>query len=913
MCPLKLRQWLLAAQFQRLLAEEYSLSWALRTDCMSKESGGFKHHHYPDSITAFISTSKSPRMTSKIHLKRSVLILLFPFAWLSVVAQPDSVIAGNNAEVLFEGPVAGGLHLTMEITADQYPLPAGQNPAYQFEVNPPVVTDRVRYVTNDGTAHVTEIRLFEPGIPFYPDVMSEGDDGLGITNFALNAPVTASSRWANERHERLAVDGSLAFESRWVSGSGRPHWLEIDLQQERAIGCIQMVSGYLSGAEWLRVAEDYWFEYLKAGEWHEIPGSGRQAGAEPSRMGFVLSSDQGSYQLIHRQEANNWKLMHALPGSEAVVKEYFQLPDADVRQGVPFRKSLVVTGNSVVFLVNGRPMYSFSHDLGVELTVSAAGFSEDVVLHLNHVESEVSPTERSVLLGNLHLGADGQEEYPFRFNPLTVRHNLALARSGIDRVVVEAIPGVAGQQVSISGQDVTQLEITIQGQEAVDVPVRVVSADGSQTREYRILVTPVPPWNGYELAFADEFDGSELDDTKWRYRIGTRWDSVQRAQNVSVRDGRLVIDLEVDADGTQYTGGVISLDQFGHGYYETRARLWKNTGWHAAFWQMQVSGTRVNEIDGFESVLPDSFTSNLQYYHPRHILGSQRHEANVAAEYNVYGWEWLPDRVRFYLNGKLIRESLYPGPHLPAEVWLSCVARTNASTDDLPGTIEFEYFRYYRPIEDRAGEIEDALVVDMDSDGYSESGTWETSEFAVSHRWDLRTRVSEVPGSTARWEANLERSGFYDVYVWNPYIFSDGNHSQATYRLQQGDKVTERLTNPMADGQAWVSLGRHRFSGDEPVSVTMEVDGSQSHRADAVAFRRVATSNAGAMLPGGIRHNEEWSHHKERGWLYHPDIPGDDWIHWFQLNAGAWISSRGDIYPWVYNRLEALWKDVAEN
>lgn len=825
------------------------------------------------------------------------------------VAQGDSLV-GNDSTLVFDGNIEGGLHLTMELSATRYPLPAGQDPAYQFEVNPPVVTDRIRYVTNDNTAHITEIRLFEPGIPFYPDVMSEGDDGLGITNFALNASVTASSRWAEERHERLAVDGSLAFESRWVSGSGRPHWLAIDMGQQRSIGCIQMVSGYLSGAEWLRVAEDFWFEYYHDGDWHAIPGSERQAGAEPSRMGFIFSSEEKSYQLIHRQEANNWKLLQIPAGGEPTTVQYFSLPSADVRQGVSFRKELIVTKETVAFVVNGKPLYLFSHDLGSEMEVSVAGFSEDIELQLSRVEADIHPQESSVLLGNVKLSVEGQEGYPFRFHPLEVQQNLALAQANVDRVVVDAVPGVEGQRIMIMGQLTSPLEVPISSGGAMDLTVRVVSADRSQTREHVIRVTPVPPRAGYELAFADEFEGGELDRSKWNYRIGTRWDSVQRAQNVSVRDGRLVIDLEVDTDGTQYTGGVISVDQFGHGYYEAKARLWKNTGWHAAFWQMQVSGSmRVNEIDGFESVLPDSFTTNLQYYHPRHILGSERHEANVAEEFNVFGWEWLPDRVRFYLNGKLIRESDYPGPHLPAEVWLSCVARTNASMDDLPGTIEFEYFRYYRPIDDGAAAIEDALIVDMDSTGYSETGNWKTTNAAVSHNQELRTRMSEEQGATVRWEASLEQSGLFEVFVWNPYIFSDGNHSVATYQIQQGEDQTSKVINPMGDGQTWVSLGRYRFSSDEPVVVSKTVNSNQPHRADAVAFRQVKKTNAGSLLRDGVRINDEWSHHPERGWLYHPDIPVGEWLHWFQLNPGIWVSSKEDIYPWVYHTVAAVWEE----
>lgn len=779
-------------------------------------------------------------------LRRRFPVVLVLGLWIappSSASAADREIAGRGTETLFSGPVSGGAHVRFDLTPVRYPLPSGQDPAYAFIVNPPVTTDKVRYVSNDRTAHVTEIRLFEPGMPVYPDVMSEEDEGVGLVNYALNAPVTASSRWANERHESRAVDGSLAFESRWVSGDPdlRPHWLAIDLQRQRAIGCIQMASGYLSGSDWLQVAEDFRYEYNKDGAWVEIPGSGRQAGAEPSSMAITVAGPSGAYHLAHRQQADNWTLSFVPAGGSAQVVDSIALPAADIRQGVRSRLELLVTAKVVVFMVNGQALYSFDHDMEGSVTVGVESLSADVELHLDGIETAVSPAPGGTLLADVRIAAQGAQAPPFRFHPFLAHQQYALVSNTIGEITVSVIPAVAGQQVTVMGQAGTGATVATTGQSAVEVLIRVVSADGSQSRTYHIHVTPVPPWDGYELALSDEFDRAALDLSKWSHRVGTRWDSIQRAENVAVQDGRLVIRLEVDGNGQQYTGGVISKERLGYGYYETRARLWRHPGWHSAFWQLQTSGVRVNEIDGFESLYPDRFTTNLQYYYPRHILGVANHDADVAGDYNVFGWEWLPDRLRFYLNGQLIRESDYPGPHLPANVWLSCVAHPNASTEELPGMIEFDYFRYYRPVEPIGERLADALVVDTRSGGYRETGTWENSDAAVSHRGDFETRVSRQVGGTAVWSANVERTGWHEVFVWNPYVITDGTLSEVAFHVAHAEGVSERVINPMRDGQTWVSLGRHWFSRETGAAVTLLTGSGQPHRADAVAFLPVAS------------------------------------------------------------------------
>ena len=101
-------------------------------------------------------------------------------------------------------------------------------------------------------------------------------------------------------------------------------------------------------------------------------------------------------------------------------------------------------------------------------------------------------------------------------------------------------------------------------------------------------VTPLPP-PGYQLVFSDEFDGGSLNTNRWGFRLESKMLSTQQRENVSVKDGNLVIALRKESvRGKNYTGGgVISRPTFVYGYYEARFKTPPAEGWHTSFWAMK--------------------------------------------------------------------------------------------------------------------------------------------------------------------------------------------------------------------------------------------------------------------------------------------------------------------------------------
>lgn len=267
---------------------------------------------------------------------------------------------------------------------------------------------------------------------------------------------------------------------------------------------------------------------------------------------------------------------------------------------------------------------------------------------------------------------------------------------------------------------------------STDVTVRVTVSKPS-------AVTGAVP-RGYELSWADEFNAATVNEDDWYYRFGAnrapdpKINSAQRAENVSiVRDpnnptnGLAQIDLKKEeyvlpttGETYHYTGGGLITDRaFSYGYYEVRAKFFDRDGWHSAFWTADGSSTRT-EIDGFEhdSSHPSELRNNVITWNPSGLtLTSGNFDAgfDASADFHVYGFDWTPYGVAFYVDNKLTHFARYPAymhEHGAAMVWLTAIAinmggdhaidgvdltTLNGKQFGTLGSIQFDYFRYYAP------------------------------------------------------------------------------------------------------------------------------------------------------------------------------------------------------------------------
>ena len=202
------------------------------------------------------------------------------------------------------------------------------------------------------------------------------------------------------------------------------------------------------------------------------------------------------------------------------------------------------------------------------------------------------------------------------------------------------------------------------------------------------------PEGEWKLVWADEFDGTELDTSKWDYRLsmmGTEWpawtdEGVHLDGNSNAvftamsKDGRPVssqlqtgynfMDQPVQKtvfghDHLQWNIGKLRESKFTHGpgYYECRCRLQQREGWWSAFWiQSPIIGASLDpavsgvEIDVMESFKPGKVNGH-NVFTGGYGLDMQRKKVGGldgvdTSEFHTFGLLWDETGYTFFVDGK---------------------------------------------------------------------------------------------------------------------------------------------------------------------------------------------------------------------------------------------------------------------
>jgi len=182
------------------------------------------------------------------------------------------------------------------------------------------------------------------------------------------------------------------------------------------------------------------------------------------------------------------------------------------------------------------------------------------------------------------------------------------------------------------------------------------------------ILPPPPAGTKWELAWADEFEGAALDETKWN-RLGD-W---PRRDGYWVREdaclsGRGTLLLRTRKDGERYTCGAVNTrGKFEHafGYYVARCKLPRQEGHWPAFWLMADGVNTVGnqgrdgtEIDIMEAPWRDGrLTSNLHwdgYGKDHRSAGTNFCRPEVMEGWHTFSLLWLPEEYVFYVDGREI-------------------------------------------------------------------------------------------------------------------------------------------------------------------------------------------------------------------------------------------------------------------
>jgi beta-glucanase (GH16 family) len=180
------------------------------------------------------------------------------------------------------------------------------------------------------------------------------------------------------------------------------------------------------------------------------------------------------------------------------------------------------------------------------------------------------------------------------------------------------------------------------------------------------FLPPAPEGKSWKLVWHDEFDGDQLDKSKWETPPdGKRRDGWWMRRAVSL-DGAGSLAISTLKDGDRYIDGCVrTRGKFEHsfGYYVARVRLQQQPGHWSAFWLMGDTVTRLGdegrdgtEIDIFEKPwLDDRVQQTLHWdgYGKEHkSAGQQVRVPGVMKGWHTFSLWWNPDEYVFYVDGK---------------------------------------------------------------------------------------------------------------------------------------------------------------------------------------------------------------------------------------------------------------------
>ena len=455
----------------------------------------------------------------------------------------------------------------------------------------------------------------------------------------------------------------------------------------------------------------------------------------------------------------------------------------------------------------------------IDLTVHHNGKSSTLLLKERFGESEV-PGWRS--MGVFDLKGDGNES-------VVLLNNGGIIRGSAIKIVP------------------TDKPLTVLPEKFVDTvkdprePLKPWQPDAE--KEAFLSSVAGAPNPRYTLMFADEFDGPISMDT-WHYRLDEKNGGKNLAANAYAYDGRMYHDVVYTpiAGEEIITGaGIISNKLFGYGYYEFKGTLDNSTGGlHSAFWvhgssdseyTKDIANLHTQELD-FEFNSDRPYVACNYYCSIRAKLGfyNQIMEGFNTNEEHIYGLEWLPDRVNYYVDGELVFSKNGEEAHLHYAqqfLWITSLAwetgDTPADKAKLPMQNSFDYVRYYAmPLKDinllGASEFEyndnpdygTAPVTLQNPIAWGEIGDKDASKLerndelaatgnhVLAHRSDKDYKVTTfqtlyfIPNGTHNFEV---------------YAMSSGGQNEAKIRISDFDgTTTKEIDIPKSDKMVKLTL-----------------------------------------------------------------------------------------------------------
>lgn len=234
------------------------------------------------------------------------------------------------------------------------------------------------------------------------------------------------------------------------------------------------------------------------------------------------------------------------------------------------------------------------------------------------------------------------------------------------------------------------------------------------TEDEDIYDLPVwsPTDNGYELVWEDNFNGFEIDRSKWDYRaVGkTRHRAIVDSSTVYLDGkGNLIIELS-EKDGTFYVGQLTTQHKhsFKYGYFECSVLLNQKAGMHSAFWLQSdkvveggIPSIHGTEIDVFEYLATEpGMIYSTVYWDYNNLKSIQKVTSvpQISSGYHTFGVEWTPNEYFFYIDNRKVWRTAAAVSQVEQYLILSTEYTGwagEANAQELPDKVVFDYVKVY--------------------------------------------------------------------------------------------------------------------------------------------------------------------------------------------------------------------------
>lgn len=195
----------------------------------------------------------------------------------------------------------------------------------------------------------------------------------------------------------------------------------------------------------------------------------------------------------------------------------------------------------------------------------------------------------------------------------------------------------------------------------------------SKTKDSLIPTSDSTNRKQYKLVWQDNFNGTNLDTTKWNYDLGDNgWGNNElenyTKQNAIVSNGILSIVARRTGTGQKtgdYTSSRITTfgkKEFLYGIIEARMKLPGGRGTWPAFWMLgsdikNVGWPACGELDIMENVGYDPFWIHGSIHtpssHGNTVNTGKVQVPDCDSVYHVYGMTWTPSKIQFWVDDSL--------------------------------------------------------------------------------------------------------------------------------------------------------------------------------------------------------------------------------------------------------------------